>query len=79
MDAAELDVLYHDLTTYHPESTGGGEAEGTVVMELILPPSTLVSEMPLVLSMPPILSSAELKVITSPTSPTLVVESALLE
>ena len=79
VNAAELDVLYHDLPTYHPESTGGGEAEGTVVMEPILPPSTLVSEMLLVSSVPPILPSAELKVITIPTSPTLVVEPALPE
>ena len=74
VDAAELDVLYHDLPTYRPESTGGGEAEGTVVMEPILPPSILVSGMPLVSSMPPILP-----LITSPTSPTLVVEPALPE
>ena len=38
-----------------------------------------MSEMPLVSSVPPILSGAELKVITSPTSPTLVVEPALPE
>ena len=74
-----MDVLYHDLPTYRPESTGGGKAEGTVVMEPILSPSTLVNEMPLVSSVPPILPSAELKVITSPTSPTLVVEPALPE
>jgi len=79
VDAAELDVLYHDLPTYRPESTGRGEAEGTVVMEPILPPSTLVSEMLLVSSMSPILPSVELKVITNLTYPTLVVEPALPE
>ena len=38
-----------------------------------------VSEMPSVSPVPPILPSAELKVITSPTSPTLVVEPPLPE
>ena len=72
-------VLYHDLPSYQPEPIRGKEVEGTVVTEPISLPTILVSEMPLVLPVPPILPSAELKVITSPTSLTLVVEPALLK
>ena len=78
-DAAELDVLYHDLPSHQPEPARGKESEGTVVTEPTLLPTISVSEMPLVLPVPPILPSAELKVITSPTSPTLVVDPALPE
>ena len=46
-------------------------------MEPISLPTISVSEMPSVSPMPSILPGAELKVITSPTSPTLVVEPAL--
>ena len=42
-------------------------------------PTTSVSEMPVTSPTLPILTTAELKVITSPTSPTLVVEPALPE
>ena len=78
-DAAELDALYHGLPSYQPEPARGDEIEGTVVMEPTSLPIISVSEMPLVSSVPPILSGAELKVITSPTSLTLVVEPALPE
>ena len=42
-------------------------------------PTISMSEVPLISPVPPILPGAELKVITSPTSPTLVVEPALPE
>ena len=79
MDAAELDALYHDLPSYQPEPARGKGIEGTVVTEPTSFPTTSVSEMPLVLPVSPILPSVELKVITSPTSPTLVVKPALPE
>ena len=75
-DAAELDALYHDLPSYQPEPVSGKEAEGTVVTEPISLPTTLVSEMPVASLMLPILGTTELKVITSPSSPTMVVEPA---
>jgi len=78
-DAAELDALYHGLPSYQPELARGKGIEGTVVTEPTSFPTVSVSEMPLVLPVPPILPNAELKVITSPTSPTLVVEPALPE
>ena len=78
-DAAELDALYGDLPSYQPEPARGTEIEGTVVMEPISLPTISVSEMPLVSPASPILPGAELRVITSPTSPTLVVEPALPE
>ena len=78
-DAAELDALYHGLPSYQSEPARGNKIEGTVVMEPISLPTVLMSEMPLVSPVPPILSGAELKVITSPTSPALVVEPALPE
>ena len=78
-DAAELEALYNGLPSYQPEPTSGKGIEGTVVTEPSLLPTISVSELPLVLPVPPILPSAELKVITSPTSPTIVVEPILLE
>jgi len=71
--------LYHDLPSYQPDPARGKGIEGTVVTEPTSLLTISVSEMPLVLPVPPILPSAELKVITSPTSPTLVVEPALPE
>ena len=78
-DAAELDALYYGLPSYQPEPARGKGIEGTVVTEPTSLPTISVSEMPLVLPVPPVLPSAELKVITSPTSPTLVVEPSLPE
>jgi len=78
-DAAELDALYHDLPSYQPKPVSEKEAKGTMVTEPILLPTTSVSEMPVILPTLPILPTAELKVITSPTSPTLVIEPALPE
>ena len=78
-DAAELDALYGDLPSYQPEPARGTEIEGTVVTEPILLPTISMSEVPSVSPAPSILTGAELRVITSPTSPTLVVEPALPE
>jgi len=79
-DAAKSDVLYHGMPSYQPEPANGlKETEGTVVTEPILLPTTSVSELPVVSPALPILPIAKLKVIASPTSPTLVVEPALSE
>ena len=78
-DSAELEALYHGLPSYQPEPTSGRGIEETVVTEPSLLPTISVSEMPSVSLVPPILPSTELKVIISPTSPTLVVEPALPE
>ena len=67
-DAAVLDALYGDLPSYQPKSAERPRAEGMAVLE--------VSSLPTMLT---ILPSAELRVITSPTSPTLVVEPAVQE
>ena len=66
-DAVELDALYHDLPSYQPKSVSGKEAEGTVVTEPISIPTSSVSEMPVVSPTLPILPTAKLKIITSPT------------
>ena len=79
-DVAELDALYHDLPSYQPEPVSGTkEAEEMVVAEPILLPTALVGEMPVASLKLHILITIELKVITSPTSPILVVEPALPE
>ena len=67
------------MPSYRHEPTSGRGIEVTVVTEPSLLPTISVSEVPLVLPVPPILPSVELKVITSPTSPTMVVEPALPE
>ena len=77
VDAAELDALYHGLPSYQPEPARGKGIEGTVIMEPTSLPTISVSEMPSVSLAPPVLPGAELRVITNPTSPTLVVEPAL--
>ena len=71
-DAAELEALYHGLPSYQLEPTSGRGIEETIVTEPSSLPTISISGVPLVLPVPPILPSAELKVITSPTSPTLV-------
>ena len=78
-DAAELDALYSDLPSYQPEPARRTETEGTVVMEPTSLPTISMSEVPLVSPVSPILPGAKLRVITSPTSPTLVVEPVLSE
>ena len=72
-DAAVLDALYGDLPSYRPGSAEGPEAEGGAVPEVSSLPAISTSEVPTTLP------SAELRVITSPTSPTLVVEPAVQE
>ena len=58
-DVAELDVLYHGLPSYHPESESGlKETEGIVVTEPISLPTILVSELPVV---SPALPSCQLR------------------
>ena len=82
MDVAELDVLYRHLPSYQPEPAG----DSIVVEEMRAAlPSTepitllaeLVGEMTVVSLMPPVLATTGLRVISSPTSPTLVVEPVL--
>jgi len=70
-DAAVLDALYGDLLSYQPGPAKGAGVEGMVVPKVSSLPTISMSEMPSVLP------SAELRVITSPTSPTLVVEPAV--
>ena len=72
-DAAVLDALYGDLPPYRPEPARGIEVEGTVVTEATSLPTISTNEVPSVLP------GAELRVITSPTSPTLVVEPVVQE
>jgi len=79
-DVAALDALYHDLPSYQSEPAGGvKDAEETVATELISLPAGSVGEMPVVSLTLPILKTTGLKVITSPTSPMLVVEPVLPE
>ena len=81
----ELDVLYRDLPSYQPECVGDlATAEETRVvlpsmlsMKLIAPPPESAGEMMVASMMPPVLATTSLKVITSPTSLTLIVEPAL--
>ena len=72
-DAAVLDALYGDLPSYRPQPAEGPGAEETAVPKVSSLPTISTSEVPT------ILPSAELRVITSPTSPTLVVEPAVQE
>ena len=66
-DVVELDILYHDLPSYRPEPAGGvKEAEEMVVTELVSLPIASVGEMPVVSLTLPILTTAGLKIITSP-------------
>ena len=72
-DVVELDVLYHDLPSYQPEPTGGvKEAEETAATEPISLPAESVGEMPVVSLTLLTLTTTGLRIVTSPTSPTLV-------
>ena len=82
MDIAELDVLYRDLPPYQSEHAG----VFTVTEKMrVTPPSTELiayttesaGEMTVVSLMPPALVTAGLRVITSPTTLTLIGELAL--
>jgi len=82
VDIAELDVLYHDLPPYQlePASDFTIAEEMRVALpstELIAFPSELVGEMTAVSLMLQVLVTAGLRVITSPASPTLIIEPAL--
>ena len=79
-DVVELDALYHDLPSYQPEPISETkEVEETVVIEPISLPTTLVGEMPVVSLTMPILTTMGLKVITNPTSPTLLLSQFFLK
>ena len=82
MDVVELDILYRDLPPYQPEPTGDSiAAEETRAAlpytEPIAFPSESFGEMTTVSLMQPVLVTAGLRVITSPASPTLIIEPAL--
>jgi len=72
-DAAMLDALYGDLPSYRPKSAEEPEVEGAAVPDVSSLPTISTSEVPT------ILPGEKLRVITSPTSPTLVVEPAVQE
>jgi len=75
VDVAELDVLYHNLPSYQPEPVGDSKVtEEMMVAEPITLPTESVGEITVVSLAPPVLATTGLRVITSPTSPTLVVE-----
>jgi len=79
-NAAELDVLYHNLPSYQPEpAVDSRMTKETVVMEPITLPANLVDDTVVVSLVPPILATTGLRIITSPTSPTLVVDPVLPE
>ena len=82
VNVIELDVLYRDLPPYQPEPAGDfTTAEETrdalLSTEPIAFPSESVGEMMVVSLMPLVLVTTGLRVITSPTSPTLIVEPAV--
>jgi len=68
-DAAVLDALYGDLPSYQPKAAERSEVVGATVPKV----SSLPSEVPT------ILPSVGLRVITNPTSPTLVIEPVAQE
>ena len=68
-DAAVLDALYGDLPLYQPKEADRPEVAEAAVPGASLLPSEVSATLP----------SAELRVITSPTSPTLVIEPAAQE
>jgi len=78
-----LDVLYYDMPSYQPDPAGNFMAAKE--MRAALPstepitfPAKLICEMTVVFLTPPVLITTGLRVITSPISLTLVVESAFL-
>ena len=82
VDVAELDVLYRDLSSYQSEPAGESMVaeEMRVALsstELITFPAESVGEMTVVFLTPPILATTGLRIITSPTSPMLVIEPVL--
>jgi len=80
VNVEELDILYRNLPSYQPEPAGDSKvAEEMMATEPFTLPAELVGEMMEVSLTPPVLTTTGLRVITSPTSPTLVVEPALPE
>ena len=84
MDVAELDVLYRNLPSYQPEPAGDFIAAGEMRAALsstksITLPAESVGEMTVVSLTPPVLVTTGLRVITIPTSLTLVVKPNLPE
>jgi len=80
VDVAELDILYQNLPSYQPEPAGDSKvAEEMIVAEPITLPAESIGEMTVASLMPPVLATTGLRVITSPASPTLVIELALPE
>ena len=78
VDAAELDVLYHNFPSYQLEPTGDSRmAEVMMATEPIALPAEPIGETTVVSLMPPVLATIGLRIITNPTSPTLVVEPTL--
>ena len=79
-DATELDVLYRNLPSYQPRPTGEFKVtEKTMATEPITLPTELVDETTVVSLIPPVLTTTGLRIITSPSSPTLIVDLALPE
>jgi len=77
-DAVKLDVLYRNLPSYQPEPANDFKvAEETMAVEPITLPAESVGEMPVASPMLPVLATTGLRIITSPTSLTLVVEPVL--
>jgi len=77
-DTAELDVLYHNLPSYQPEPAGDSKVtEETIAGEPITLPAESVGEMLVASLTLPVLATTGLRIITSPTSPTLVIEPVL--
>ena len=80
VDATELDVLYHNLPSYHPEHACDSKvAEEVMAAEPTTLPTEPVGELTVVSLTPLVLATTGLRIITSPTSPTLVVEPVLRE
>ena len=82
VDVAKLDVLYHNQPSYQSEPAGDSKVAEEMMAafsstEPITLPAESVGKMTVVFLTPPVLTTTGLKVITSPTSPTLVVEPVL--
>jgi len=82
VDVGELDVLYRDLPSYQPELASDFMVarEMRVALpstESIILPAESVGEMTVIFLTPSVLVTTGLRVITSVTSPTLVVEQVL--
>ena len=79
-DAVELDVLYRNLPSYQPEPANDFKvAEETMAAEPITLPAESVGEISVASLTLSVLATTGLRIITSPTSPTLVVEPVLPE